>query len=144
MANALKPSNYLLCRHGAGRNPGAHLRERAEAGTARGLGCSAEAGGAQPGTDLLGPSPTGPCFSAPRCGAAGMKQKGLKFTRRLLVRPPSLSTVAPCLLHRQFQRPRLERGGTGFLHQCKNGSQTRIWELALGCQFVTSSRRSQG
>lgn len=26
MAKALKPSNYLLCRHGAGRHPGARLR----------------------------------------------------------------------------------------------------------------------
>lgn len=50
MSNALKPSNYLLCRHGAGRHPGAHLRGRRR---------SAQAGCTLPGRDPFCQGPRG-------------------------------------------------------------------------------------
>ena len=50
MSNALKPSNYLLCRHGAGRHPRAHLRGRRR---------RAQAGCALPGRDPFCQGPRG-------------------------------------------------------------------------------------
>lgn len=95
MANALKPSNYLLCRHGAGRNPRARLRGPAEAGTARGKGAVPSLALSSQGEILPARSPSGRCSSRQRCRVVGVHQKDPlpKIHPREVVQRSSLSST---------------------------------------------------
>ena len=117
MANALKPSNYLLCRHGAGRHPGADLGTRTQRAVRL---CAPEDAPSAPGPRgaLLheaalqrpwGASET----SSPQNSPAG-RRWGPQLSSTLLSDPRS-------------SLPKVEPRGTGFLQKCKMNKELGTW-----------------
>lgn len=101
MANTLKLSNYLLCRHGAGHNPRAHLGGKAEAGTARGAGAQRPVRLPAARGDLFATSEAEHYSSRQGCRVVGVPEKcplpnaHLPPPREVVKYPSLSSTSAP-------------------------------------------------
>lgn len=121
MANALKPSNYLSCRHGAGRQPRAHRHPGAHL---RGPGAQRAVWLCATGKDPPRQGPAGRCSTRQLCRVVGVYQKcPLPKTH-----PRGADAALNSRLHsRPIFSIATRSRSDGEQDFCKTGRQTRSW-----------------